>query len=188
MTLSWNPLAHGKVGDLFLRVYTSIYKYIQVYINKQTNRAVDRVSAVQIHPLVVLWAVNGDAVFQPVAVVRLALDPVRVTERLTTWPAPGALLVHVVASKPPSRKAKGASVGNLDIFLNLGLLVSALWFSKVTLVVIAALHGIKPAHPIASYPSVRVASAVIKVLDEHVALASSFRSVPPPIIRIATKS
>ena len=28
LTLSWNPLAHGKVGDLFLRVYTSIYKYI----------------------------------------------------------------------------------------------------------------------------------------------------------------
>ena len=77
----------------------------------------DRVGAVQIHPLVVLWAendkntsnglrtsikemlhypfegfstpsfnrpVNGDAVFQPVAVVRLALDPVGVTERLTT--------------------------------------------------------------------------------------------------------
>merc|ERR1712060_511851 len=93
-----------------------------------------------------------------------------------------------LGSQPPSRKTKGASVGNLDIFLNLGLLISALWFSKVTLVVIAALHGIEPAHPITSHPSVRVASAVIKVLDEHVALASSFRSVTPPIIRIATKS
>ena len=98
-------------------VFASIYKYIYIQTNKQTNRAVDRVGAVQIHPLVVLWAendkntlngltpsikemlhspfegfstpffnwpVNGDAVFQPVAVVRLALDPVGVTERLTT--------------------------------------------------------------------------------------------------------
>merc|ERR1719234_2034928 len=123
------------------------------------------VGAVQIHPLVVLWAVNGDAVFQTVAVIRLPLNPVGVPKRLTTWPAPGSLLVHIIASKPPSRQAKGPSVRDLDVLLNLCLLISALRLSQVTLVVVAALHSIEPAHPVTSHPSVRVAGAVVKVLD-----------------------
>merc|ERR1719175_538418 len=69
---------------------------------KVSDCSVEWVGAVQVHPLVVLWAVNGNAVFQPVAVVWLPLNPVGVTKRLTTWPTPGSLLVHVVASKPPS--------------------------------------------------------------------------------------
>merc|ERR1712020_747451 len=154
---------------------------------KVSDCPVERVGAVQVHPLVVLWAVNGDAVFQTVAVVRLALNPVGVTKRLATWPAPGPLLVHIVASEPPSRQAKGPSVRNLYVLLNLCLLVGALRLSKVTFVVVATLHGIEPAHAITSHPSVRVASAVIEVLDEHVTLSSSVCSIAPTIVWITAK-
>merc|ERR1719367_826888 len=149
--------------------------------------SMERVGAVQVHPLVCLWAVNGDAVFQSVAVVRFSLDPVGVTKRLTTWPAPGALLVHVVASEPPSRQTEGSSVRNLDVLLNLCLLIGALRLSKVTLVVVATLHGIEPAHAITSHSSVRVACAVIKVLDKHVALSGSICSIAPTIVWITAK-
>merc|ERR1712055_1005803 len=154
---------------------------------KVSDCSMERVGAVQVHPLVCLWAVNSDAVFQSIAVVRFSLNPVGVTKRLTTWPAPGALLVHIVASKPPSRETEGSSVRNLDVLLNLCLLVGALRLSKVTLVVVAAFHGIEPAHAVTSDSSVRVASAVIKVLDEHIALSSSVGSIAPTIVRITAK-
>ena len=93
---------------------------------------------------------------------------------------------------------------------------------KGNLVVVAALHGIEPAHSETSHTAVRVAGAgdkrrkwcywcpwvckrtigketipiitksvqkwklkpVIKVLDEHVALSTSFSSITPPVVLI----
>merc|ERR1712156_1022760 len=67
------------------------------------------------------------------------------------------------------------------------LLVGALWLSKVTLVVVAALHGVEPAHSVTPHTAVRIAGAVIKVLDEHVALSTSFSSITPPVVRITAE-
>ena len=92
---------------------------------------------------------------------------------------------------------------------------------KGNLIVVAALHGIEPAHSETSHAAVRVAGAggerrwycwfiwvwmrtvyketipiitkslqklkvkpVIKVLDEHVALSTSFSSITPPVVLI----
>ena len=71
----------------------------------------------------------------------------------------------------PRSAAQQGSPGNC-VFVDLGLLFALELGANLMgyLVVVAALHGIEPAHPITSHPSVRVASA-----EEHGVYAVSCR-------------
>ena len=82
LLLRGDSLAHGIVGD----------------------GPVDGVSAVEVHPLVVLGAVDGNAVLLS-GVVRLTLHPVCVGEGLAARVDKGPLSVDVIGTKPVGGQA-----------------------------------------------------------------------------------
>ena len=65
---------------------------------------VDGVSAVKVHPLVILWPVNGNTILLG-GVVGLPLHPVGVGEGLAAWVNKGPLSVDVIGAKPVSGQA-----------------------------------------------------------------------------------
>lgn len=110
---------------------------------------VDVIRTVEGHPLVVLGTVYGHAVLLALlAVVRLAVHPVGPGHRLTTRVDEAALPVNIVGAEPVGREPEGSPVGRRDVLHYLVLLLLVLGLRQVSLVVVAALHGVEPAHPV----------------------------------------
>ena len=66
--------------------------------------------AVQVHPLVVLGAVDSDAVLAAIVVIRLALNPVSVGEGLPAGPDPAPLPVEIISSQPVGGQGSSSTV------------------------------------------------------------------------------
>merc|ERR1711910_129465 len=153
---------------------------------KVSDSSVQGEGTVEVHPLVLLGAVNSHAVLLPVLIIRLALHPVGVGEGLPAGPHPAALPVQVISTQPPGREAQGATISNLYVLLYLLLLLGVLRFRQVPLVVVATLHGIKPGHSVTK-PRVGGTNIIVMRLDQHVTLPRPIRPITPPIVWVTAQ-
>merc|ERR1719295_1438931 len=139
-------------------------------------------SAAEVHPPIVgILRVNSKTVLVAI-LVWFSLTPVIVGPRCSRHPSPNTLLVQVNASNPPG-VLQVSTVGDGQVGVYLGCLLFAERLGQVASLQIAASQSIKPVHPI-----VEVASALVVVLDEHVAFSRSLHSWKPTIVGVTARS
>ena len=111
------------------------------------------------------------------------LVPVDITPGISRHPDPATLVVHVSGAHPPG-VGPVAPGGDGEVGVDLVCLRIVLGLGQVGVLEVAALHGIKPVHPVSSPGVTGVAGAGVESLDEHVALVGALRSRQPPVVRV----